>query len=295
MRVPLGACFCHHKKMWGVQVTTRRYKLHAFLTLLILITLGAIPSACNGNIYPTATSSPRVDTSRPAPSADVDQVIYESYQDDFLGIEFSYPRTWGKIEAQLERCYYSGYKYRYVFERDDVRMGGRSLDCSEPRSPSMTDYPYSAYKVEQVCNYMGKSLCLEEGGIEASVHLTMVFPKAETVCSPSEGAKKGVYGAVTVDLPDHPVIQGIILLAPLLSDGTQAKLSSTDACGSDNATRYDQVIVELIEQIEAGTVDAETQEIVNTLRHLANSVRTIPRKPFELPGLMPSPQPKPQG
>ncbi len=264
-------------------MTIRTHNLCFVCTLLVFTMLGTLLIACNSHVQ-QPTLSPTHEA----------RVMVESYRDEFLGIEFSYPRTWGQINAQLETCHYSGYQYEYVFQADAITTGGRSLDCSEGRSVGFTDYPRMGYHDGDVCDFLGKQ-CVEEPASEDFVHLTLVFPQAESICLSryAEMVSYRVYGVMTVDLPEHPIIQGMIWLVPLLTDEREAELLSKVACDDAAHTEYTQAITALMEEISAGRGNAETQAVVENLRYMANSVRRIPTKPYEL--FMPTPTPLPAG
>ncbi|HNT78770.1 MAG TPA: hypothetical protein PKH77_27500 [Anaerolineae bacterium] len=279
----------------------KTHKRFSFLLLLALIILGVLSSACNLTVPPSATATwttepplPTlpliVETPQPTPTVTVAPgSAYESYRDEFLGIAFSYPQTWGEIDARLEVCYSSGYKYIYAFDRDEILTGGRGLDCSEPRGGEYTDYPIAAYKTTPVCELLKGDICLEEQATEEFVRFFMVFPSAETLCAPSAWANDRIYGVITVDRPNHPVIQGMIWLVPLLSDERQAELWDSVICPDDEThnASYTQAVTELVDKIKAGNADAEIQEVVDNLRYMANSVRTGAIFPSAYPHVYP--------
>ncbi len=266
----------------------------ALRTLLILTLLGTWLSACNRNVD-QPTLSPVVESPSPTVPGARAPVPVATYRDELLGIEFSYPQTWGPIDARLEPCYYSGYTYEYVFQGEAVATGGRGFDCSEGHSAGYTDYPRRGYEAGKVCDFLGKR-CLEEPGSEDFVHLTLIFPEAEDLCSGGYGnlLLRRVHAVVTVDLPEHPLIHGIIWLVPVLNGEREAELMGKIACdGEESHEAYTQAITALMEEIAIGGADAETQAAIESLRYMANSVRRIPTRPYKL--FLPTPTREPAG
>ena len=207
-------------------------------------------------------------------------------RDEYLGIEFDHPASWGEAIGVLRPNWYVGYRYDYLFakefEESIVSAGGRSNPFVDPRGRFPTDFSGSDGRpLADRCAPPDVMLCET---IQPGVELTIRRSSGELLCSPGPGIIERPTAFITVDLPDHPTIKGLLFAIGFLSIALAEELallapqpypaqSTPINCDEASLLRYEERMQRLMQQIRDNTLDAETQANLQTLRNMAASFR----------------------
>jgi len=201
-------------------------------------------------------------------------------RDEYLGIEFDHPASWGKGIGTLARSRYVGFSYNYRFENSAVVAGGRSNPFIEPRGGFLTDFSGSDGRpFEEHCASSDLMLC---EAIQPGVELTILRSSVELLCSPGPGILWRPTAIITVDLPHHSVINGLLFATDFLSPDLTQELTTlapkpdqtpSDNCDEVSRARFEEWMQRLTQQLHDNTVDDETQANLQVLRAIAASFR----------------------
>jgi hypothetical protein len=215
-------------------------------------------------------------------------VCYDNHEftnchDEYLGIEFEHPASWGAGIGQLTRSRYVGYSYNYSFEGAMVMAGGRSNPFAEPRGGMPTDFfGFDDQTAEELCAYSYADLCEV---IQPGVVLTIQIPTGVELCAPGPGVIWGPHAIVKVDLPKHNTINGLIFTTEFVSEKLAQELglikpgaSNTSSLYCDEADQhhFDELMQQLGQGIRDGTVESQTKINLDALRTMARSFQGEP-------------------
>ncbi|MCE7982383.1 MAG: hypothetical protein DYG89_14410 [Caldilinea sp. CFX5] len=215
-----------------------------------------------------------------------DAGVFTHCHDQYLGIEFEHPASWGAGVGQLERSRYAGYSYNYSFENPKVIAGGRSNPFGEPRGGMPTDFlGFGGHTAEELCAYSYADLCEV---MQPGVVLIIQIPTGVELCAPGPGVIWGPHAIVKVDLPKHDTINGLIFATEFVSERLTQELglikpgsSNTSSLYCDEADQhhFDQLMQQLGKEIRDGTVEVQTQINLDALRTMARSFQgeSLPR------------------
>ena len=203
---------------------------------------------------------------------------YAHCVDEELGIKFERPTAWGTITSTLSESNYCGYAYGYAFSSADVAAGGRSQNFMEPRGGMVTDYGGDeGTNTYNPCS--SASICEE---VQPGVKFIVRVPEAQFICNPGPGVFQQPEAMVTIDIPTGETINGFIFIAPFLSQPWQQEIEQLEIqpggglnCQGEGPQQFDALMQKLVEQINTGTLDEETQANLQAIRHLAESIRAI--------------------
>ena len=203
-------------------------------------------------------------------------------RDEYLGIEFDHPASWGESIGTLGRSRYVGFSYEYRFENPGVIAGGRSHHFTEPRDGFFTDFGGTDGRpLTERCLAPDVMLCET---IQPGVELTIRRSSGEALCRPGPGMIGRPTVFITVDLPDHTRINGLLFATGFLSTALTEELAPLEPqpypaqsapinCDEDSLLRYEERMQRLAQQIRDNSLDAETQANLQTLRNMAASFR----------------------
>ncbi len=203
-------------------------------------------------------------------------------RDEYLRIEFDHPASWGEGIGTLARSRYVGFSYEYRFENSGVIAGGRSNPFMEPRDGFLTDFSGSDGRpLAERCMTPDVMLCET---IQPGVELTIRRSSGEALCRPAPGIIWRPTIFITVDLPDHPMINGLLFATGFLSTALAEEMALLEPqpypaqgapihCDEDSLLRYEERMQRLAQQMRDNTLDAETQANLQTLREMAASFR----------------------
>jgi hypothetical protein len=204
-------------------------------------------------------------------------------RDEYLGIEFAHPASWGAGVAMLVQSRFVGYIYNYAFENTEIIAGGRSNPFMEPRGGMPTDFSgFGDQTAEQVCATSYAELCEV---VQPGVVLTIQFPHAESSCNPGPGVIWEPQVSILVDLPDHKLINGLAFTSRFISEALTQELapiqpnpsgSPPQNCDEANQQRFDERMQLLVQQLQDGAIDEETQANLQALRAMAQSFQGEP-------------------
>jgi hypothetical protein len=256
-------------------------------TAALLQTLTA-EAALRPTSWSVATSTPPAVPTRLVINSKPDCMAGDQYthcHDAVLAIDFDYPATWGVISARLFTGGDSGYGYEYQFSvgQPGLQAGGRSADFAEGREGTLTDFAGfgpGPHTVQATCKNYGAMICHE---VQPNAIWMMQFPVAEYVCDPGPGVVFSPTGIVAINLPSRPNITGFLFTTSILSAELQGKLDTILGLSpkgvytrcNDAAARqqFDAKVKEIVDAIQAGTLDSGTQAYIDQLMYLAQSIR----------------------
>ena len=215
----------------------------------------------------------------------IPNVPYSHCSDEILGIEFEIPQDWGEVFTTMTTGD-TGYAYGYTFEDLIARQifeaatGGLSRDFSKGIEAGLTSFSGYGSTDSHRCLALQNIAPICEV-IKPQVIFLMRFPESNSVCDPYADTIFSPVILVEINLPGNPKINGFVFVYPFLSQkarqGIFAILGYMDSsgatrCDPTSQEQFDIKIAELIAAIEAGTVDDETRQNINKLKHLAESI-----------------------
>ncbi len=200
--------------------------------------------------------------------------------DERLGIEFEHPTVWGTITSTFSESNYCGYSYNYDLWTRGIVASGVSGNFMEPHGGGAGTFGGFTYSNSPgPCRQYGASICEE---VEPGVIFMVRVPEAQWVCNPSSGVFHQPEAIVAIDLPDNEIINGFGFISPFLSDSRQQEIEQLEIqpggglnCQGEGPQQFDALMQKLVEQINTGTLDEQTQTNLQAIRHLAESIRAI--------------------
>jgi hypothetical protein len=214
--------------------------------------------------------------------------------DPVLGLTFEQPESWGPITATLrESVAGTGLAYDYQYaETPSLMAGGRSAGFTEGRGGMPTDFAgsgplgFNGATPEEWCAELTASGCEI---VQPNVVLAWRMPEAAGLCDQPDFELQFKQKAfVWVLLPASASINGFVFVAPFLSAEADEHLLdlrrdllgwdgvSHAVCSLESQAAFDAEINAYRDDLESGRVDAETLENVAGLRHLAESIASLP-------------------
>lgn len=221
--------------------------------------------------------------------------IFTKCVDDVLAIEFEYPTAWGEIFAELRTGGYSGYAYDYYYggktiaETEPLVAGGRSKDFSEGRGGTSTDfggYGDTGMQLKESCNPSLKDLFPICEQVIPDVTWMIRLPNAKYICNSSPGFYTTPVFRIELNLPNNPTINGFVFEAPFWSEKFFNQIKGDlypllgmgsdmfpKKCNEADKQAFDNQLALILESIEMGKIDKETQQLINEVIHMAKSIK----------------------
>lgn len=212
--------------------------------------------------------------------------------DETIGIEFEYPTSWGEIEGVLRTGGDSGYAYKYLFNGGTVpeiylpQTGGVSIDFAEGREWNPLDFggfgdkPYQVDSCEQRDYY---PICNE---VNSDVKWMIRFPNAKYLCENAHFYISKNF-RIEVNLPNSNNVNGFVLETVFLSQNLldevsrdiystflveTEEISFPKSCDTASQQAFDELITKFIERLQTKSLDTETQNNLDNLIHVAESI-----------------------
>jgi hypothetical protein len=163
--------------------------------------------------------------------------------------------------------------------------GGRSADFTEGRGGRLTVVRgYGDDLTQGGCAAISEDypICEE---VQPNVVLFMMFPEAKSICDLAPSVLFSPLAIVEINLPTNPTINGFRFISPFLSQNLAEELNAVmrdtlgyaletgaTKCDSASQAAFDGRIAELVERIKANLVDRDTNENIDSIRHIAESI-----------------------
>jgi hypothetical protein len=208
-------------------------------------------------------------------------------EDPLLQIAFEYPASLGKLSANLSEGD-TGYAYDYHFggrpptSTVTLEAGGRSANFTAGRGGFLTDFAgFAETTLEKKCVRFNAALCWD---LQPDVVFMIALPQATYVCDPGPGIIFWPTAIIALDFPERAFITGFVFIAEFLSDELHNELLSIldtnpntgkRDCTETNMRAFDSKVGEIKSGIEMNTLDERTEQNLDQLLQLANSVTFI--------------------
>ena len=198
-------------------------------------------------------------------------------RDEYLGIEFDHPASWGEAVGVLRPSRFVGYHYEYRFTGNFngnlISIGGHSDPFVEPREGIIFD------DAVEHCASPDLMLCQTiQTGVELTIHRSSV----DLLCHPGPGVLWQPVVRIAVDLPQQHTIKRLFFTTQFFSSALIEELAPIQPqpdqtlpknCDEASLLRYEERMQRLTEQIRDNILDADTQANLQTLRNIAASFR----------------------
>lgn len=226
------------------------------------------------------------------------------FQDQALGIEFDYPKSWGLAKGELQ-CYphseqegdVGGCEYNFTFgsragastlavNGAPITAGGRSREFAEARGSYIADdgVGFGDKTQEQVCAEFGGVECTNyTQGRDPKVISMIRVPKSENISSPG-GYPFSVLAAV--DLGEDRPVQGLVFEYSFLSDYLNRQISKADddvrlawevhgesKAAKDAEEAFDLKMEHILAAVQNRVADEETMSNLQEFSLFAESIK----------------------